>query len=181
MNQSETTQTLSVEPNPLDALETHSGDFQGYAFIIPLDAPLPIELADYMNNTGSLYERLAPVAAASLGDEIALVPLSGAELITLDRVWARLQLNKKVAVLTALPGAKYDVLFDQARRGMGLRAIDWPSIEEAFAARVITKQRTSDKSPWKSGDVAELPSATESTLGDSERVLEEPADAYSED
>jgi hypothetical protein len=66
----------------------------------------------------------------------------------LERAWRSLQRAKKVAVLQGLPGARYDVLFTQASRLIGLRIVDWPAVAEAIANRVRTVQRTKDTNPW---------------------------------
>jgi hypothetical protein len=131
-----------------DALATSSGDYAGYVFVIPLSTPLPVELEASLTEQGSLLSRLAPLAEDPAPDEVAIVAVSGAELLALERAWTHLQSAKKVAVLSDLPGGKYDVLFSQARRQIGLRTVDWPSIEEAIRERAITRQRTKDKEPW---------------------------------
>lgn len=138
--------------SPEAAELTISGEtLSGAAFIIPLDAPLPNELVGSDVPTGSLLNRLRYLADGDVPTGYAFVPISGAEFLTLERAWVSLQERKRIFVLTELPGARYDVLFDQARRAIGLRALDWPSISTAMAAHVIEAQRTRDTRPWQDG------------------------------
>lgn len=165
----------------LATLETHRGDFKGYTYIIPLDAPLPVDLESAVVSTGNLYQRIAPLAEESVED-IALVPLSGLELQYLDKIWPFLVVNKKMAVLTELPGATYDITFDIARKGHGLQTVDWPAISDAVAAREIKKQRTSDKEPWHGKDVQQdevaLSEPTQTGLSQAQSELPIPDDEY---
>jgi hypothetical protein len=161
----------------LTALTTNSGDFYKTVFIIPLTAPLPLELEPFTPPSGSLLQRLAPLGDAEPSGDIALVAISGSELLTLDRAWAHLQEAKKVAVLTELPGANYDVIFDQARRSIGLRLIDWPSIMEAFAERQTQQQRVGDTQAWRADEIAEVQKKAKprgDNLRDADRVLADP-------
>jgi hypothetical protein len=132
----------------LERVETPQGDFFKYVFLVPLAAPLPNELSDFVTE-GPLLTRLAPLAMEAPEDEFAIVAISGAELTALERSWRLFQEAKKVAVLTELPGARYDILFTQATRQIGLRSIPWPSIEEGLSAKLIANQRAGDRSPWK--------------------------------
>lgn len=68
--------------------------------------------------------------------------------MALERPWRALQSRENVYVLTELPGARYDVLFDQARRAIGLRSLDWPSVAVAMSSYQRATQRTADKQPW---------------------------------
>jgi hypothetical protein len=168
----------------LTALSTPSGDFHKTVFVIPLAAPLPLELEPFSPAEGPLLLRLSPLGKEEPAGDIELVPVSGAELLTLDRAWPLLQTAKKVAVLTELPGAKYDVIFDQARRTIGLRLVDWPSIAEAFAQRQITQQRTGDKEAWRADDIAEAKQKSaprDDNLNDSDRVLAKPEQIDADD
>lgn len=122
-------------------------DVRGTVFIIPLDAPLPNELAELEVPTGSLYKRLSALDEETT-EEFHFVPVSGGELLALERAWSSLCASRKVAVLAELPGARYDVLFTQARRQIGLRTVDWPVVAEALSNRVRLTQRTADKQPW---------------------------------
>lgn len=123
-------------------------DLKGVVLIIPIDAPLPSELDGVELPKGSLYDRLRPITREP-ENEFAVVPLAGAELLALDRVWRTFQVAKRVLVLRELPGARYDVTFDQGSRLLGLKTVDWPSIADAMAKRVRTMQRTKDSEPWK--------------------------------
>jgi hypothetical protein len=123
-------------------------DLLGTTFVIPLDAPLPHELSGVVLPTGTLYQRLVHLDHLDEGEEFAFTPVSGGELLALERSWRSLVTVKKVAVLTELPGARYDVIFDQAKRQIGLRSIDWPSVSEALASKLRETQRTGDKTPW---------------------------------
>jgi hypothetical protein len=130
-----------------DSLRVHDVDVRGTVFIIPVDVSVPSELSDVNLPSGTLYDRLAPLNVEQT-DDFAFTPLSGAELLSLERAWRSLQRAKKVAVLQGLPGARYDVLFTQASRLIGLRIVDWPAVAEAIANRVRTVQRTKDTNPW---------------------------------
>lgn len=122
-------------------------DIRGVVFVIPVDAPLPSEIADITLPNGSLYKRLAALDMDQL-EEFAIVPISGAEMLALERVWRTLQSAKRVFVLMDIPAARYDVLFTQALRQIGLPTVEWPSVADALASRVRTVQRTTDKEPW---------------------------------
>jgi hypothetical protein len=118
-------------------------------FIIPLSAPIPTDLESVPLEQGTFLHRLSALDA-ELPDSVAhLVPLSGDELLALVQAWRSLVNAKKVAVLTELPGATYDILFTQATRQIGLKHIDWPTIETALLDSVISAQRTKDTQPWK--------------------------------
>lgn len=143
----------AVASHDITALDTATGDYHNTVFIIPLGAPLPLELEPFSPEAGSLLARLAPLGELEPEGDVAIVPISGTELLTLDRAWNLIQTAKRVAVLTELPGAKYDVIFDQARRSIGLRLIDWPSIAEAFAHRQVVQQRTGDTDPWRANEI----------------------------
>jgi len=134
-----------------ESIETEGQDVRGTVFVIPLAAPIPNELAEVKMAEGTLYERIAPLATA-LESEFAFMPLTGSEMLALERAWRQLQVVKKIAVLTELPGAKYDIIFDQAVRQLGLRKLDWPQVSEAIARRVRTVQRTKDTTPWVLGN-----------------------------
>lgn len=132
-----------------DDIVVAGADLKEAAFIIPLDAPLPNDLRDASMPSGGLLARLRYLSDEPIEKGFGFVPVSGAEFMALERVWRSLQERKHVYVLTDLPGAKQDVLFDQARRAIGLRALDWPSVSGELAAHVIHQQRTKDKTPWQ--------------------------------
>lgn len=136
--------------NPaVDDIVVAGAELKSAAFIIPLDAPLPNDLRDASVPSGGLLARLRYLGDEPIDKGFGFVPISGAEFLALERVWRTLQQRKHVYVLTDLPGAKQDVLFDQARRAIGLRALDWPSVSGELAAHVIQQQRTKDTTPWK--------------------------------
>jgi hypothetical protein len=156
--------------------------FENSVFIIPLDAPLPVELQSLPLPTGTLLNRLAPLGEEPKDGTVALVPLSGSEFLELERPWRRLQVAKKVAVLEDLPGAKYDIIFQQARRQIGLRTVQWPTIIDALAAAQLAHQRTRDKQPWAAKDSApKLEGRGGDSLVDAERILTPPPEPEEED
>lgn len=147
---------ISPIDNTVMTVAVDSTDVSGTVFVIPLDSPLPNELASINIPSGKLYDRLVNLAHPS-ETEFSFVPLSGQEMILLERCWPSLTVAKKVAVLTELPGARYDILFNQARKQIGLRAVDWPAVASSLVSRVTTLQRTLDKQPWEVDDKEELP------------------------
>jgi hypothetical protein len=162
---------LSPSPDP-EELRIKDFDVRGAVFVIPLDAPIPSELTGIELPTGSLYQRLAALDAEQLA-EFAFVPLAGSEMLALDRVWRTLQRAKRVYALFDLPGARYDVLFTQAARQIGLQRVDWPAVAEALASRTRTVQRVRDTEPYKlpvaPSRTSKLPRAT--TAGDMSPLL----------
>lgn len=122
----------------------------GAVFVIPLDAPTPSELSGAIVPAGSLYDRLRAIAYTD-ETHFSFVPVSGAELLHIERAWRLLQVAKRVYALFELPGARYDVMFTQAVRQIGLKKIEWPNVAEAIAAKLITQQRAHDKTPWNEG------------------------------
>jgi hypothetical protein len=148
MDQNDKLETDHMQPGLPEELTTTLGDVRGTVFLIPLDAPLPLELADFAPEHGPLLQRLQPLSQKELTTDVALIPISGAELLAIARAWSLLREAKKVAVLADLPGARDDILFTQARRQIGLHALDWPSLADAFASRHTEQQRTKDKQPW---------------------------------
>lgn len=137
---------LDPESDP-HALIIQDFDIRNVVFVVPVDAPLPSEISDVDMPTGSLYKRLAALDAEPEG-EFAFVPLSGAELLSLERAWRALQTVKRIFVLSDIPAARYDVLFTQATRQIGIPSVDWPAVAETMAERVRIVQRKKDKEPW---------------------------------
>lgn len=119
----------------------------GAVFIVPIDAPLPSELGSIDVPSGTLYDRIRALCVEDTGS-FQFVPISGAELLHLDRAWRLLQVAKRVYVLFELPGARYEVMFTQAARQIGLRRVDWPAVAEQIASKATADQRTRDKEPW---------------------------------
>jgi hypothetical protein len=136
----------------VDSLTVNNSNVIGTVFLIPLDAPVPLELSDIEMPTGPLLIRLQPLANEKPEGDIALLPISGPELLALSRAWTLLRVAKKIAVLTDLPGAREDIIFAQARRQIGLKTVEWPTLTESFAKRKIERQRTGDKQPWLTKD-----------------------------
>lgn len=141
-----------TSPDP-DDLAVGRLDVKGAVFVVPTDAPLPNELlgedgADPIAK-GSLYARLKPVATPtedSLGHSVC--PLSGQELTALAAIWRSICAAKKVYVLGDVPGARYDVLFTQATRHLGIPRVSWPDVAEAVARRTALRQSLRDSKPW---------------------------------
>lgn len=143
-NQIDQTLDASVDP---DDLRVHDFNVRSAVFVIPSDAPVPSELSDVPMPTGTLYDRLAALNVEK-HDEFAFVPVSGAELLSLDRVWRTLARPHRIFALMDIPGAKYDVLFTQSVRQIGLQKIEWTAVAQALADRVRQVQRTADTSAW---------------------------------
>lgn len=137
------------EEDPLshESLITDGFNIKGTVFVIPVDAPLPNELTSLDVPTGVLYRRLRYLAEP-FDTDFAFVAVSGSELLALDRSWKLLTEAKSVAVLLGLPGARYDVVFDQARKQLGLKPLDWLQVSDTIANRVRLTQRVTDKEPW---------------------------------
>lgn len=129
------------------ALIVGSFNVAGAVFVIPVDAPIPSEMADSEMPQGSLYKRIAAIDSDEL-TSFKFVPVSGSELLALERTWRTICTAKRVYVMMDLPAARYDVLFTQAVRQIGLEKIDWSRVSEAIAAKVISDQRTKDVAPW---------------------------------
>lgn len=141
---------MQTQQNEIDKLTLAVADqkLDGAAFVIPLDAPLPNELSASNVPTGTLMSRLRYLSAVEPETGFPFIPLSGPELMALERPWRSLQERKVIYVLTELPGAKYDVLFDTAKRAIGLRSVEWPAVQEALTTRAIEQQRLKDTKPW---------------------------------
>lgn len=152
MNESEQKQNQSTQMDELNKSLSTSDDYKGYVFIVPLSAPLPQEIASDSVSVGSLQERLTPLDNKETAGDYELVALSGTELLALAMPWSMLVQAKKVAVLTDLPAAQYDVVFSQAWKSIGIQTISWPSIETSISAQSIVDQRTKDRTPWKASD-----------------------------
>jgi len=165
-------------------------DIRKSVFLIPLDAPLPNELSTALVSSGNLYQRLQPLTSADLEVDFALVPLAGNELLALDRAWTTLVEAPRVYALLDIPGAKYDILFTQARRQLGIRALEWPVVSEALAAKLRAVQRTTDKSPWdldkekqkeQLSDPITKKRYSGSNIDTADRALEEPSQGFSDE
>jgi hypothetical protein len=137
----------------LDIVEHRNKDLKGSVFIIPLDSPIPGELAEATLPTGSLLSRLQPLNT-EIADPFGLVPLTGSELLALDKAFSYLQVSKQVYALKGIPGAEYDMYFTQAIRVIGLRTMDWDEVSAALESAVRTAQRLGDKTPWMVEDPA---------------------------
>jgi len=137
----------SLEPTvDPQALRVNEHDVDKSVFIIPTDVPIPGELSGATMSKGSLYERLAPLDKEP--ESFVFVPLSGAELTALDRVWHTLVKPKRVYALLGLPGGRYDVLFTQSTRQIGIQTLDWLSVAQSLTERARHVQRTMDTRSW---------------------------------
>lgn len=143
-----------ADPHTFSPDDISSG---GAVFVIPMDAPVPAELGPDAVPSGSLYARLVALASPDTGS-FSFAPVSGAELLHLERAWRLLQTAHRVFALFDLPGARYDVMFTQAVRQIGLRKVDWPAVAESIAAKATIAQRTKDAKPWAAGDDLTKPS-----------------------
>lgn len=128
-------------------------DVRRTAFIVPLGTPLPEEFEKLEVLKGALYDRLEGLARddrhwlTDKESDFVVVPLSGAELLALERVWPALVLTKRVSVLEGVPGTRYDVLFTQAARQIGLPTMQWPNVSSALVNRAVARQRAGDRAP----------------------------------
>lgn len=121
----------------------------GTAFIVPLGAPLPAPMMEFRLSTGSLLQRILPLADEGPDVDTVIIPIDGADLFTLERAWHNLVVRKKVVALLGIPGAMYDVTFDHAVRGLGIHTADWPSLEQWFSDSARRAQQTSALRPDK--------------------------------
>lgn len=137
-------------------------------FVIPLNAPVPQELKTATVASGTLMQRLAILADTERRD-VGLLPLSGHELMTLERVWPLLQDVKEVAFLHELPGTRPDAIYDMARRSIGLRTETWPELKDLLVAEHTEHQRLSDTKPWVIYDDKE---SEEQNAHDPETIVE---------
>lgn len=138
---------MNLNELPSSAIIVGEFDVSGAVFVVPLDAPIPSEISGAVMPIGSLYKRLAALDHTDTAS-FSFVPVSGAELLALERAWRSIQSVGRVYVLADLPAARYDVLFSQAVRQIGLQTIEWSRVSDAMAAKLITDQRTRDKTPW---------------------------------
>jgi len=144
----------TMDPRDLRVGET---DIANAVFIIPNDAPVPVELTAAIS-VGNLLARLVPIGEQE-HESTTVVPVSGTELLALVPAWKALCVAKRVYALHGLPGARYDVPFTLAAKQIGLRRLDWDDVAEAVTRRDTSVQRAKDKSPWLLGDRAAQPSA----------------------
>lgn len=166
------------DPN---ALRVEEVDVAGALFLIPFDAPLPADVPAERLATGSLYDRLAPLARQEELEPYGFCALSGAELTALQQAWKAIVRRKKVFALFDLPGARYDVLFSAAVRQIGIRRVDWPAVADAVAARARVLQRANDKTPFAlSDELRRQPLAGPAGAGFARGAALPPADAVDE-
>lgn len=130
-----------------DNIVVKDSDISKAFFIVPLDAPLPSDLAEVPQATGSLLHRLQPMDQSEPEGQYMVIPFSGVELTALSGLWRVLVAPRKVFTIEGLPGAKYDVQFASAARALGFKSLRWDDIEDAVAASVITQQRSADMVP----------------------------------
>jgi hypothetical protein len=148
MNKS--TQQLLLDDVVLTDEVTSVDDYVGTVFLVPFDTPIPNELATLPIADGSLLQRLQMIGKHDV-ESFEVLPLRGDEMLQLARIWSLLADHKKIYVLRGLPGTRYDVLFDQGARAIGLPDLQWPNLASALARSVIERQRNADSKPWKGG------------------------------
>ena len=165
-----------AETSDTGEMEHSRKEFENHVFVVPLDAPLPLELQQVPLAEGGLLDRLRPLGVELTDGTVALLPISGSELQSLERAWSRLQVAKRVVVLDELPGAKYDVLFTQARRQIGLKVLPWPFIADALAASQREFQRVTDTAGWEQSEKPALARPKGPNLSKANSMLEEPQD-----
>lgn len=119
---------------------------ENVAYVLPLGAPIPSELAGIEVATGNVLQRLLPLSVTDPDGDV-MVPIEGAELHACDRLFRKFAVRPNVIVITGLPGAKYDVMFSQAVRQLGLKSMDWYQLEVALGDASRTLQRTKDTRP----------------------------------
>lgn len=115
--------------------------------VVPFDAPIPKELEVLPIQTGHLLTRLACLVDHEI-DSFEILPLKGDEMMQLSRIWPLLVTAKKIFVLRALPGARYDVLFDQGVRAVGIPLIPWPVLASSMERAALATRREKDSKPW---------------------------------
>lgn len=118
---------------------------QDLIFIIPKGAPLPRELEDLPLATGSLYQRLAPLAEASLGWH--LVPMDTMEINDLANSWERLVEARAVGYLTGLPGTVSDPLMEHVSVTLAIKLYRWDDLAVEMAEKIKAEQRSTAKPP----------------------------------
>lgn len=133
---------------PIEDLDVRHRSFEGTVYVIPLGAPLPQEIASFEPRSGELYERISALAHGTGQAAFAFVAVRGNELLALHKAWPLLVLAKKVAYMSELPGTKYDILFTQAVKLIGLPQAAWPDVSAYIAERSVQLQRTADTQPW---------------------------------
>lgn len=168
-----------------DQLEVRAVDLKSAALVVPSDAPVPNELQAHVSS-GGLYERLRPLTEE--GSATSVVPVSGPELLALAQAWRSLVTVKKVYVLTGLPGARYDVIFNSALRQIGLRSVDWTDVAEVLARAQAADQSRNDSQPWLGDPTAAAPAprrgprlARTAAVAQSARIELNPSDSASDD
>lgn len=145
---SEIDDDLEAVDDAATAVTAHGVQLKGVIFIIPLGSPLPPDVNDAPVAKGTLYERLLWLTQSEQPDEFRFVPLAGAELHSLDRIWRTFVAAPRVHNLSGLPAVQYDVLYTQATRQLGIPELDWPSVTDAMTQLVRTKQHRGDTQPW---------------------------------
>lgn len=134
----------------MDHEVTSVDEYVGTVLLVPFDTPMPAELSKLPIASGSLLSRLNSLSDHEV-ESFEILPLRGAEMLQLANVWPLLVEHKKIYVLRGLPGTRYDILFDQGVRAIGLPDLQWPNLASAMARAIVERQRTADSEPWKGG------------------------------
>lgn len=170
------TTTLPDELGDTTGPDITTQSYAGSVFIIPLGAPLPAELKNFEPAKGDLYARLVALATVVQEQAFAFAALTGDELLALTKPWHMLVRAKKVFYLTDLPGARYDVLFTQAVKVLGVPSAPWPSVADFLTSRAIELQRLGDKEPWNAPEARKEARRLRTPTLDAEPLTPPPAE-----
>lgn len=152
------------DPLLADDLEVRGFNIKSAVFLIPLGTPIPPDVSQDLVVTGTLYERIFPLVGKTINQDFLFVPISGGELAMMDRLWRTMMVYPRVFSLTLLPSVKYDVLYTQAARQIGIPDVDWPAVVDSIAKKVRTDQQLTDKKPWLAGQVESISPRTSKTI-----------------
>lgn len=113
--------------------------------LIPMGAPLPREVEDIPLVTGTLYQRLAPLAVPGSG--WVFLPCDTMEIHDLGASWERLVTAPAVGYLTGLPGTTPDSLMEHVAVLLGIRHYRWDDIAAELSERIKAAQRATALPP----------------------------------
>lgn len=116
------------------------------AYLVPLGAPIPSALTTVPLATGNLLNRLLPLAEEQPESDV-LIPVDGADLYALDRIWSSVALRPSVVALLGVPGASYDPMFLSSVRALGIHAAEWETLDEYFSESSRRAQQVMDSRP----------------------------------